>query len=167
MTMKKKKSRGFQIASILYYSEKMLEEMKKPLTYEELNKLAKNRNYKTKGSLSGPGVFRHRINEDIARRKGESIFQVVDFRTVGLKKWGFLGNRLLVDIAMRLPIIKMSRAQGRITHAHLSKPWKVANRFKRPIFIMTRITKNGSIRFHAIRLLKMAILSGPLNCLGT
>ncbi|MCE1245810.1 MAG: winged helix-turn-helix domain-containing protein, partial [Firmicutes bacterium] len=56
-------------------------------TYEELFEIAMKRGYKGSTKLKHPGMFRHRIKEDIARREGDSIFQVTGYRQVGLKEW--------------------------------------------------------------------------------
>jgi len=86
--MKKPKSRGFQKGSILSISEKLLEEEQRPLTYQELFDMSIEKNYRNHETLKKPAVFGQRIKEDIKRRGGESIFQIVGFRQVGLKKWG-------------------------------------------------------------------------------
>jgi hypothetical protein len=85
--MSRNKPRGFQKNSILYIADVILKESGKPLTYEELFETAIKRGYKGSTKLKHPGMFRHRIKEDIARREGDSIFQVVGYRQVGLKDW--------------------------------------------------------------------------------
>lgn len=86
--MNQSKSRGFQKGSILSISEKMLEEAHHPLTYQELFDVAIEKGYRKNKVLKKPAVFGQRVKEDIKRRQGESIFQIVGFRQVGMKKWG-------------------------------------------------------------------------------
>jgi len=90
MALKKSKARGLQKNSILYIANEILRETCRPMTYKELYDAALNKDYQGQSSLKvGPGVFRHRIKEDISRQKGESLFQLVGYRQMGLKEWGF------------------------------------------------------------------------------
>ncbi|MCD4782643.1 MAG: winged helix-turn-helix domain-containing protein [Candidatus Eremiobacteraeota bacterium] len=86
--MNQSKSRDFQKGSILSISEKMLKKNRQPLTYRELFDVAIEKGYQNKEVLEKPAVFGQRVKEDIKRRQGESIFQIVGFRQVGLKEWG-------------------------------------------------------------------------------
>lgn len=85
--MKEIKTRGFQKNSILCFAAQVLEEAGEPLSYQDLYEYSINNGFKPKGKINSSSVFRHRINEDIARRKEESVFQIVGFRIVGLRKW--------------------------------------------------------------------------------
>ena len=87
--MKKSKARGFQKNSILYVAKKILEEENKPLSYEELYEISLEKDYRDTSSLKNPGVFRHRVKEDITRRQGDSIFQITGYRQIGLKEWDY------------------------------------------------------------------------------
>lgn len=80
---------GFQKNSVLYIARLILEEAGKPMTYEELYAHALRKGYRNKAIMEGPVCFGQRVREDNRRRKEKSVFQLVDYKTVGLRKWGY------------------------------------------------------------------------------